>query len=195
MSAKFALFVEGINEYHLLSVLLRHLNLPEFAIEKIDGGVSKLHSAQPRMNRRRDEGKRIAIILDADHDAQATLGKFKAEKKRLNLPVDQVFLVPDNRNPGCIETLLEAIAPERHRQIHECFTQYRKCLKKISPEYDLPNSKDRIYAYCEAIRNEPKEKDRDFSNADHWNLDAPDLDPLKAFLRTCAGMDPIDETA
>ena len=195
MSTQFALFVEGVNEYRLLPVLLHRLGLPAFMTERIDGGVSKLSSAKPLMDRRRDEGRRVAVILDADRDAEATLNEFEAEKKRLDLPVERVFLVPDNRSPGSIETLLEAMAPERHRPIHECFAQYRECLKEISPEYDLPNLKARIFAYCEAVGNGPKERDRDFGNAAHWNLDAPALGPLKAFLRACAGMDPIDRTA
>ena len=195
MSTQFALFVEGVNEYRLLPVLLHRLGLPEFMTERIDGGVSKLSSAKPLMDRRRDEGRRVAVILDADRDAEATSNEFEAEKKRLDLPVERVFLVPDNRSPGSIETLLEAMAPERHRPIHECFAQYRECLKEISPEYDLPNLKARIFAYCEAVGNGPKERDRDFGNAAHWNLDAPALEPLKAFLRACAGMDPIDRTA
>ena len=172
MSADFALFVEGINEELLFCVLLHRLGLSKFTIEKIDGGVSKLASAKPRMDRRRNEGKRIAVVLDADQDAQATLNEFEAEKKRLDLPVDvdRVFLVPDNRSPGSIETILEAMAPERHRRIHECFTQYRECLKEISPAYDLPNPKARIFAYCEAVGNGPKERNRDFSVAAHWNL-------------------------
>ncbi len=195
MSIEFALFVEGVNEELLFCVLLHRLGLSKFTIEKIDGGVSKLASAKPRMDRRRNEGKRIAVVLDADQDAQATLNEFEAEKKRLDLPVDRVFLVPDNRSPGSIETILEAMAPERHRRIHECFTQYRECLKEISPEYVLPKPKARIFAYCEAVGNGPKERNRDFRVAAHWNLDAPALSPLKAFLRECANTDPIDETA
>lgn len=195
MSADFALFVEGVNEELLFPALLHRLGLPKFTIYKIDGGVSKLVSAKPRMDQRRAERKRIAVVLDADRDALATMDKFEAEKKRHDLPVDRVFLVPDNRSRGSIETLLEAMAPERHRRIHECFTQYRECLKKISPKYDLPNPKARIFAYCEAVGNGPKDKDRNFSDAAHWNLNTPALDPLKAFLRECAGMDPIDETA
>ena len=179
-----AIFVEGYNEERLLPVLFRHMGLQGFVVERIGGGAAHLESAKGLVERRRNERRRIAVVLDA-----------AIRKLSLPVPMNRVFLVPDNRSRGSIETILEAMAPERHRRIHECFTQYRECLKEISPAYDLPNPKARIFAYCEAVGNGPKERNRDFSVAAHWNLDAPALSPLKAFLRECANTDPIDETA
>ena len=192
-----AIFVEGYNEERLFPVMLRHMGLQGFVVERIGGGAAHLESAKGLVERRRNERRRIAVVLDADRDPAATRARVNTEISRLSLPVpaNRVFLVPDNRSPGSIETLLKAMAPKQHRRIHECFTQYRECLKEISPKYDLPNPKARIFAYCEAVGNGPKERDRNFADAAHWNLDAPALDPLKAFLRECAGMDPIDETA
>lgn len=195
MSGGVAIFVEGRNEERLLPVLLDRMGLQGFVVERIGGSASHLDRLKSRFAIRRNERRRIAVVLDADRDADATRTRLEAEICKLSLPVDAVFLVPDDRSPGSIETLLEMMAPKRHRRIHECFTRYRECLKEISPEYDLPNRKAAIYAYCEAIGNGPKERDRDFGNAGHWSLDAPALNPLKAFLRKCAGMNPIDETA
>lgn len=195
MPGSVAIFVEGHNEERLFPVLLHRMGLQGFVVERIGGGAAHLDSAMIRIGIRRNELRRIAVVLDADSDPHLTRARLEAENRRLSLSLDAVFLVPDNRSLGNIETLLEAMAPERHRPIHECFAQYRECLKGISPEYDLPNLKARIFAYCEAVGNGPKERDRDFGNAAHWNLDSPALDPLKAFLHECAGMNPIDETA
>lgn len=179
-------FVEGSGEKFFLDAFLKHVCLSNIETEIIGGGVSKLHKAQPTILRRHDEGKRVAIILDADADAGGKRVKFEEEKERLGLPVNRVFLIPDDERPGCLETILEEITATQHRDFYECFSRYEECVRNLSESYRLPGHKARIYAFCEAVENGPQERKRDYGNANHWNLDAPVLDPLKDFLRGCA---------
>ena len=106
--------------------------------------------------------------------------------------------MPDDENPGCLENLLEKIAIPQHAILHDCFSRYETCLetaeRKSRYRYRLPNIKDRIYAYCAAVGNGPKENERNYANADHWDLDARALNPLKQFLRECAAMAPPNDT-
>lgn len=194
MTTACVIFVEGDNDRSFVKRLLNHLQLSNFEVEIIGGGVSKLHKAQPTISRRHAEGKRISVILDADADANRTREEFESKNRELDLQVDRLFLFPDDESPGDLESLLEEIAVSRHRAIHDCFSTYVDCLKARPENYRLPDSKARIFAYCEALGNGPKEADRDYGETDHWDMDAPALRPLKNFLRECAQADPIGGT-
>ena len=145
-----------------------------------------LQASRPTIMRHHAEGKRVAIILDADTDIDDRRARFNAEKIRLGIPADHLFFIPDNVRPGCLETILEEITVARHRGLYECFSQYERCVRALSEQYRLPDRKARVYAFCEAVGNGPRESERDYGNANHWNLDAAALDPLKEFLRACA---------
>ena len=196
-----AIFVEGMNDKRFIDSLSGHMNLPNIEVCTLGGGVSVLENMKPQIELKRKgregrkEGKSIAVILDADSDADGKRVEFEKEKNRLELPINRLFLVPDDRNSGCLETLLKDIATPQHREIYNCFSKYEECLREHSGEYRLPDFKARIYAYCEAVGNGPKEEDRDYGDKDHWDLDAPVLTALKEFLRECAKMPPPEDTA
>ena len=198
MTVTCAVFVEGDNDKSFLDAFLNRIGLSNFQLEVIGGGISKLPAAQPRIQRIRNAGNRIAIILDADTDIADRRLEIREEEGRLDIPVDRWFLMPDDENPGCLENLLEQIANPRHAILHDCFSRYEACLETAGRdsqyEYRLPDIKDRIYAYCAAVGNGPKEDERDYANADHWDLDARALNPLKEFLRECAAMAPPNDT-
>lgn len=194
MATACVIFVEGDNDRSFVERLLNHLQLPNFEMEIIGGGVSKLEISRPTIMRHHAEGKRVAIILDADTDIDDRRAQFIAEKIRLGIPADHLFFVPDNIRPGCLETLLEEIAVTRHRGLYECFSQYEECVRGLSDEYQLPGRKARVYAFCEAVGDGPRERDRDYGNANYWNLDAASLNPLKGFLRACARLPTDSDT-
>lgn len=195
MTANVTVFVEGISDRRFLCCLLSHAGLSNFEIDLIPDGKSGLSKIGQRMQMSRNDRRRIAVILDADKQGRKEI---ESEIRRLNLPVDRVFLMPDDESPGCLENLLEKIEAPQHAGIHDCFSRYEACLETAGREsqyaYRLPNLKARIYAYCEAVGNGPKENERDYAHADHWDLDARALNPLKKFLRECAAMAPPNDT-
>ena len=77
---------------------------------------------------------------------------------------------------------MEKIAVSVHRVVYECFQQYEDCLLNTSESYHLPNSKARIFAYCEALNIETHANRRNYGDSAYWNLNAPVLNPLKDFL-------------
>ncbi len=133
-----------------------------------------------------DDGKATILILDADIDflgrKQEVLNDFMA----FNVPIS-LFLFPDNGSIGSLETLLCEIAVER--KIITCFEGYETCVTG----YQAPVIKSKVFAYLDALlpANQKKndshdliqDKNRNYKNAAHWNLQHDSLNPLKEFLQ------------
>ena len=182
MADPWVVFVEGKSDEAFVRCLLQFLNIDNVAVERIGGGVSRLSNVAAVIKQRHDAGNRISILLDANSDLKNRRKDLKKEKKRLNLPIECEFFLPDDKQSGCLETLLERMAVSGHRAIYDCFDSYEDCLRDLSTTYETPNLKARIYAYCQVIGAEtgPHKK---YDDPAHWDLNAPDLDPLKQFLR------------
>ncbi len=78
------------------------------------------------------------------------------------------------------------MAPPDYRAIYGCFDDYEACLCRLDPQYTRPGRKARIYAYCEAV-GAATGPDKNYSDAKHWNADAPVLKPLQQLLRSMVG--------
>lgn len=137
MNSGCVLFVEGGNDKSFADILLKRMGLSNFQVEVMGGGVSKLRQAQIRIQRARDRGMRVAVILDANSDVTNRRREFAPKNRELDLKVDRLFLFPDDENPGDLESLLEEIAASRHRAIHGCFSTYIDCLKALPGNYRL----------------------------------------------------------
>ena len=94
-----------------------------------------------------------------------------------------------------MEDLLENIINVNNRPILDCWENYENELKSLDisgrtpPPLTTPAKKSKIYGYLEALlfsSNKEKEKikdrNRDYTNTQHWNIDADYLIPLKKFL-------------
>lgn len=198
MIANLVIFVEGPSDERFLCCLLRHVDLADVHMECIKGGIAKLPRLKAIFDDHLDKGRRMVVILDADSSVERRREECQTTIAQHGLPVDAFFLMPDDMNSGCLENLLEKIAIPQHAILHDCFSRYETCLETAERDsqygYRLPNIKDRIYAYCAAVGNGPKEGERNYANADHWDLDARALNPLKTFLRECAAMAPPNDT-
>ena len=81
MVADWVVFVEGSDDEHFIRCLLKHISVADVDADRIGGGVSKLPSVAPQIQRRRDAGARIAIVLDANSDFEKRRAEF------LNSPI------------------------------------------------------------------------------------------------------------
>ena len=181
--ARWLLLGEGIADVVFLRALLQDLNLPDMEVGRIGGNYTRLEldAVQNRIRRAADSGQRVALVLDADSgDTRRECEKIIAEK---GLPIDRVFFIPNDTDPGDLEDLLEQAIVDEHQCVLDCFREYEDCLTAANPRYVKPNKKAKIYAYCEAIGSEPKEDQRDYLNPSWWNLDVGALEPLKSFMR------------
>ena len=142
----------------------------------------------------------MLVIFDADvySENQPVVDDFCANRGF------QYFLLPYNgthpepvKNDGDLETLLQEIICSDNQVILDCWQAYEQCLTDMSAKttesgkFTSPARKTKIYAYLEALVGKTKkekarikEENRDYRNANHWNLDPthPALQPLKEFL-------------
>ena len=156
------------------------------------GLAKEINLQQMRMNS--DQGGVNLVIFDADDDYEARWKELSSIKERDGVEFE-LFLFPDNRDAGALEDMLENIINTRNRPILDCWENYEKELVQLQiegrtpPPLTTPAKKTKIYGYLEALLGESKnekkkikEKERDYENTLHWDLNAEYLERLKVFL-------------
>lgn len=175
-------YVEGESDRQFLTCIARHLQVVGLSFQTIGTNLHGLKKMAPQLRRSHDAGKHIAVVVDANSDPESQQVELRRIIDQIGIPVRKSFLLPDDRRPGCLETLLEDISVAPHDAIYDCFDTYEKCLG--DRRYPLPGAKARIYAYCRAVGSETRPAKRDYCNSGHWDLNAPVLEPLREFLRS-----------
>ena len=206
MKKRFRIFVEGDADKKFLSDYYHHLfheRVPQYSINHTGdlkgdktGGYKKLSDEinirEMRINT--DQGGVNLVIFDADKDIEARRKDLEAVKEQCHVEFE-LFLLPNNKDAGALEDLLENIINPNNRPILDCWEDYEKELVKLDipgrtpPPLTTPAKKTKIYGYLEALLGTTKrdkelikEKERNYENTQHWNLDAEYLEPLKEFL-------------
>lgn len=194
----FTIFVEGIADEVFFKQYLHHLfgiTVSANRIQKLDGWTNlKGLTWQQRMRTNTANGGTNIVIIDADTDIEARRADILSWKQRHELEFE-LFLLPNNQDAGALEDLLENIINPNNRPIMDCWEDYEKELVKLDipgrtpPPLTTPAKKTKIYGYLEALLGTSKrekelikEKERDYENTQHWNLDAEYLEPLKEFV-------------
>lgn len=139
------------------------------------------------------------VVYDADTTAHASGGvvarraELEQQAKELGLSFE-LFLLPTDVTDGNLENLLESLIHPDHQQVVDCFANYEACMRGCTTPagnaYRLPADKSRFYAYVEAMpitdeerkAHKSKGATKYFANDAYWNLDAGDVQPLRAFL-------------
>ncbi len=196
------IFVEGDADERFISQLIEHL----FG-EKIDKGTivitkgwSSLVSPATEgaylnsMRKNSADGGVNLVIFDADDDPAKRRTDILAWKTKHSVDFE-LFLMPDDSASGALEELLEGIINEENQPVMHCWTGYEDSLKKVELPWKngepltIPAKKTKIYAYLEVLLGKSrsqkdliKEKQREYHNKYHWNLEAPALKPLTDFL-------------
>ena len=181
MSTPWTVFVEGEGDQCFIECLLQHLDVFEVSTAVIGGRVTHLHKIANEIKKSHDAGNLIALLLDANCDFEGRRREFLTQKERLKLPVERFFLLPNDKDRGSLETLLEEMAVPEHRVLFDCFDEYEACRQKAG-RYQPPDRKGRIFTYCEALGIETTAPERDYSDSCYWDLTTPALEPLKRFL-------------
>ena len=84
-----ALFVEGRWDEFFIRSLLQRLGVEDVTVGRIGGGVTTLHMVAPQIRRARADGKRVALVLDADTNAKRTGDDLARELRRRELQVER----------------------------------------------------------------------------------------------------------
>lgn len=198
MKELYTIYVEGVADVRFISQYIHHLFdiiVPEERIVKLDGWTNlKGTTWQQRMRAITDKGGTNIVIIDADNDIDAKRSDILAWKTENNLDFE-LFLLPNNKDAGALEDLLENIINPNNKPIFECWEGYEKELVKLDipgrtpPPLTTPAKKTKIYGYLEAYHGETKrekelikEANRNYADPRLWNLDAEYLGALKGFL-------------
>ena len=184
---------EKTSEYVFLNTIIKELGFSEAQYKIICvGGNSNLIKAANKFKENTIEGGKNLIIFDADTPAtgygfSATLQRINQELQSNGMQAAGIFLFPNNADDGIFENLLEKLMQKKtHEQWLHCYSDYETCLGN---HYLTPNLKGKLFTYISAqktLSNTQRNKLGSgqwlFNDAQYWNLNAPELQPLKDFL-------------
>ena len=200
---RFLIIVEGDADKKFFRDYYHHLfqeKAPENSIifpkDNNTGGKDKLKSEETlqalRQNTNQD-GVNL-VIFDADEDIEARRKELLAVKEQFGVEFE-LFLLPNDKDAGALEDLLENIINPDNQSVMDCWATYEGELEKVRiptktpPTLTIPAKKTKIYAYLETLLGKSrsqkkliKDPYRNYENTQHWNLDAEYLEPLKEFL-------------
>ena len=160
------------------------------------GGYQKLKSedAIGVMRQNTDMGGINLVIFDADEDTEARRSELLVIKEEFGVEFE-LFLLPNDKDAGALEDLLENIINPNNQPVMDCWQTYEEKLREVRipsktpPTLTIPAKKTKIYAYLETLLGKSrsqkkliKDANRNYKNTQHWNLDAEYLEPLKEFL-------------
>ena len=198
MKDVFTIFVEGIADVVFIKQYVRHIfgvTIPDNRIEKLDGWTNlKGWTWQQRMRTNTANGGTNIVIIDADDNIDARRSDVLAWKQQHELEFE-LFLLPNDKDSGALEDLLENIINPNNQPVMDCWQTYEGELAKVRiptktpPTLTIPAKKTKIYAYLETLLGKSKaqkelvkDAKRNYENTLHWNLDAEYLEPLKEFM-------------
>lgn len=140
-----------------------------------------------------NEVRSLGIVFDANGCANATLRSVKGSLKRSGLPVPasyverqqsasigtSVFILPDNGNPGMLETLLWRTLD---RDLTKCITDFLTCAEGATGHTPKNRHKARVGAYLATGRKPPHSLGVS-ARQGVWDYDHEVLADLRRFLR------------
>lgn len=200
---KFLIFVEGDGDKKFFKDYYFHLfqqRPPEKTIihpgKDDTGGYQKLMKEDSIIAMRQNsdfDGVNL-VIFDADDNIEERRKEIESIRKQHNVDFE-LFLLPNNKDKGALEDMLEQIINPDNQPVMDCWQNYEQELSKVRiptknpPELTIPAKKTKIYAYLETLLGKTKsqkklikDKERNYRNTVHWNLDSKYLEPLKEFL-------------
>lgn len=198
MKNLFTIYVEGIADVAFIKQYIHHLwnvVVGENNILSLDGWTNlKGTTWQQRMRTNTANDVINIVILDADKNIDARRADILNWKQKNGLEFE-LFLLPNDKDAGALEDLLENIINPNNQPIFDCWEDYEKALVELDipgrtpPPLTTPAKKTKIYGYLEALLGPTKvekelikERNRKYDNTMHWDLDAEYLEPLKEFL-------------
>lgn len=210
MLDKFLILTEGISDIIFLRDYLMFFN-PNLKSEqkKIDkelilkstnkqiiiraiGGYTKLNMEKNQIEQYFDAKYKILVIQDTD-DFKKNHGGIQARNKYLmdiknKLSIEfEIFLFPNNKDDGDLETLLLKIVKEdKYKPTNDCYYNFIKNEEELMIGFsdELKNSKGLIFNYFRAYNGIEKAKEHNRIYLDtHWNFDNPYLEDLFNFFK------------
>ena len=187
--ADISLIVEGEEDIRFLQDFIQYhfgKTVEKDSFIEIGGKSEKLFKSQAKIQSSTGKGNTNILIFDADdNDHSSTLSKINTKVSELSLQFDSVFLFPDNKSKGNLETLLRSCINPVNRGLLKCIKDYSSCkaVLNLSNSREI-DEKTELFIYHDSFDiREPKGTHRSYLIEDIWNLDAEEVLSLKEFLR------------
>ena len=123
----------------------------------------------------------LKVVITADDNFEKRKSDLLAKGAELSLQFD-LFLFPDNQNPGCFENLIIEIINPKYKEFIDCFDGYSQCISACkAPAFEIP-IKSKLFAFLECTGQEQQIKKINFLDSEYWDLEHSKLKPLKEFI-------------
>ena len=163
---RFLIIVEGDADKKFFQDYFHHL-FGEYAPENSiihpgkdgdTGGYGKLKSEEALLALRQntDQGGMNLVIFDADEDIEARRKELLSIREQYDVEFE-LFLLPNDKDAGELEDLLEQIINPDNQPVMDCWLTYEGELRKVRiptktpPTLTIPAKKTKIYAYLETL--------------------------------------------
>lgn len=168
----------------------------------ISGGCTNIKKYKTPLLEHRDEGYKVIFIQDADDPSKDYGGItmrmhfLETQKKELGVDFD-VFLFPNHKDDGDLETLLISIAKEdKYNPFYRHYGHYVESTGELNERVhciELLDNKLKVYNYCQVYTGmeKAKEENREYEII-YWDLDHYLLEPLLSFLKSIVNL--VDNT-
>ena len=194
------LLVEGKDEEVFFKIFLERKRIDGIQIMS-SGGKEQFKILFPEIKKTPgfDEVSSLAVIHDADNDAQATFQRICSVLNNNNLNSPQkvsafvsgsprvgVFIIPDGKNTGKLESL--CLSTVKSEGIIKCIDSFITCIEQESNSNDnsYKKPKDVHKARCRAFLS-AMEKDTPTlgvaAEKGYWDFNSEELNPLLDFLK------------
>lgn len=171
------ILVEGHTDKDFLELYCKYLNI-EVRIDVVDGKDNLIN----RVNLVK-ANKNYLIIFDADNDYNNSKDNIENQINQMNISNENydIFLLPNNKDNGNLETLIEKIAC--HKEVLNCFESYKKCISELGiNDIKLPTKKDKVFAYMQSFGFKNSIKPKEFDLSPYVDFENKYLEDLKNFL-------------
>lgn len=171
------ILVEGHTDKDFLKLYCKYLNI-DVRIDIIDGKNNLIN----KPNLIRNDEKHL-IIFDADDYYNDSKTNIENQINQMNIPKENydIFLLPNNKDSGNLETLIEKIA--LYKEVLNCFEGYEECISKLGINgIKLPHKKSKVFAYMESFGFKNPEEAENFDLSPYVDFENKYLEDLKNFL-------------
>ena len=171
------IIVEGDSDKKILECYLKYLNITNYTKIVAIGGKNNI------INHIELKKEDFIIIFDADDDYNKSKINIENQLDKLNIKNDKIFLFPNNKDNGNLETLIEKIAI--HKEVIHCYDNYTICIDSLINK--IPNlkhqaKKSKVFAYMSGFGFKNNIKAEEFDLTPYVDFDDIYLNDLKEFL-------------
>lgn len=177
------IIVEGDSDKKFLESYLKYLNITNY--KKIISIGGKDNIKDHKELKKED----FIIIFDADNDYNESKSNIEKQLYELDIKNDKIFLFPNNKDIGNLETLIEKIAI--YKEVFKCYENYEKCIDNLInkiPNLKHQSKKSKVFAYMSGFGFKNNIKAEDFDLTPYIDFNNIYLNELKTFLENIFNM-------